>query len=189
MGETVFLDRDGVINRKAEEGSYITRWPEFQLLPGATCAIARLTHAGIRTIVLTNQRAVARGLMTKQELAEIHARMVETLAKQGARIDAVFACEHDVETCDCRKPAAGLFLRARREIPAIDFACSTIIGDSASDLEPGHALGCRLVLVGDTSRRAQQLNRLRARGVAVHFSAASLGEAVDLILAEPLTTQ
>ena len=189
MRETVFLDRDGVINHKPDEGSYVTRWSDFRLLPDASRAIARLTDAGVRTVVLTNQRAVARGLMTREDLADVHARMVECLAEQGARIDAVFACEHEAESCACRKPAVGLFMRARAEMPGIDFACSTVIGDSATDLEPGYVLGCRLVLIGDAERREQQLDRLRARGITVDMSVSSLGLAVDLVLAEPLRTR
>ena len=183
MTGTIFLDRDGVINRKPEEGSYVTRFSDFVLLPGVAMALQRLSAAGVRTVIVTNQRVVARGLLTSAELRAIHARMVDVLGAAGARIDAVYACEHEIDACECRKPATGLFLRAKREIPAIDFACSMVIGDSASDLEPGHELGCGLVLVGPDARREYELLRLRARGIEVQFSAPSLAEAVAFVLA------
>jgi D-glycero-D-manno-heptose 1,7-bisphosphate phosphatase len=180
---TVFLDRDGVINRKPANGRYVTRWSDFVLLPGTTAALRLLNGAGVRTIVITNQRAVARGLITSEGLLDIHTRMTELLHTQGARIDAVYACEHDLESCDCRKPGTGLFLRAKRDIPSIDFARSFVVGDSASDLEPGGELGCTLVLVGPESRRRDELAKLRARGIDA-LSARSLMKAVDFVLSE-----
>jgi D-glycero-D-manno-heptose 1,7-bisphosphate phosphatase len=181
LTETVFLDRDGVINRKPANGLYVTRWPEFVLLPGAATALRLLSSAGVRAVVVTNQRAVARGLMTSEELLDIHARMTSMLYARGAEIAAVYACEHEVDSCECRKPATGLFLRAKRDMPSIDFARSVVIGDSASDLEPGGALGCRLVLVGPKTRQRDELAKLRACGLDA-VSAPSLTEAVAFVL-------
>ena len=180
--DTVFLDRDGVINRKLDEGSYVTNWSEFSLLPGVTSALRRLTTARVRTVIVTNQRAVARGLLSTAELREIHGRMSLALAAQGIRIDGVYACEHEVDTCACRKPAVGLFLRAKRDDPAIEFERSAVVGDSASDIRPGHDLGCRVILVGPPGRRAVEVAKLRSEGVSVDLEAASLCQAVDFIL-------
>lgn len=181
MTDTVFLDRDGVINRKPANGLYVTRWSDFVLLPGTAAALRLLSDAGVRTIVVTNQRAVARGLITSEGLLDIHVRMIEMLRAHGARIDAVYACEHDFDSCGCRKPAAGLFLRAKHDIPTIDFARSFVVGDSASDLQPGSELGCTLVLVGPKSRRRDEGAKLRASGIDV-LTARSLTEAVKLVL-------
>src|SRR5690349_5322567 len=100
----VFLDRDGVINRKAAEGDYVTSWSDFVLLPGVSTALDLLARHGVLTIVVTNQRAVARGLLDNETLSDIHRRMRQVVSEHGGRIDDVFVCPHDVDVCDCRKP-------------------------------------------------------------------------------------
>ena len=176
---TVFLDRDGVINRKPRDGQYVTRWTDFTFLPGAAEALALLAGYPVRLIVVTNQRAVARELLSAAELDEIHARMCWALAVSGARIDAVYACVHQVGACTCRKPGAGLLLRARDDFPDVDFARSIVIGDSVSDLQPGVRLGCRVVLVGRGRRAAVQLSAARELGIRSILTARSLLDAVQ----------
>lgn len=175
---TVFLDRDGVINRKAREDAYVTSWEEFEFLPGTLEAFRLLADHDVLTIVVTNQRAVGRGLLASSDLALIHRKMLAAIHAAGGRVDAVFACEHDAGRCSCRKPATGLFLQARERFPAIDFATSLVIGDSATDLEAGRRLGCRLVLIGTDQRRGTELLRLERMGVHVTGVAAALLDAV-----------
>jgi D-glycero-D-manno-heptose 1,7-bisphosphate phosphatase len=146
---TAFLDRDGVINRKMPEGSYVETWEQFEFLPGAVEALRMLRATGIRTVVVTNQRGVALGRLSAAELAHIHAQMQLTLA--DAAVDAIFVCPHDVDSCACRKPGLGLFEQAMAAIPAIDLAESVVVGDSVSDLQAGNELGCRSYLVGSES--------------------------------------
>ena len=86
----VFLDRDGVINRKAPDGQYVTRWEDFHLLPGAIEGIAQLNRAGFCIVIVTNQRCVAKGLLTEAELEILHRRMTDQLARGGATIDAIY---------------------------------------------------------------------------------------------------
>ncbi len=151
MIRAVFLDRDGVINRKAPEGRYITRWEDFQFLPGVAEGIAELNRAGIRVIVVTNQRCVAKGLLSETELNRLHAKMSEELAHAGARIDDTFYCPHGLDAaCDCRKPAPGMLLEAARR-HGLDLTTSWMIGDSASDIQAGRAAGCRTVQVLESS--------------------------------------
>src|SRR5712692_8148099 len=110
-----FLDRDGVINQKATEGQYVTRWEDFHVLPGAVEAIAQLNRAGLSVIVVTNQRCVAKGLITEAELQKLHQQMLEYFAKACATIDAIYYCPHGLEPpCLCRKPAPGMLLEAAR---------------------------------------------------------------------------
>jgi D-glycero-D-manno-heptose 1,7-bisphosphate phosphatase len=147
---TVFLDRDGVLNRKLPEGRYITTCSEFQPLPGVPQAIARLNRAGLRVVVVSNQRGIARGLYTADDVRQIHASFQSELQSQGAHIDAFYFCPHDAHQCDCRKPLPGLFLQARADFPEIAAASSIMIGDSLSDIEFGHRLGMTTVfLEGD----------------------------------------
>ena len=152
---TVFLDRDGVINRKPEEGRYVTRWEEFEFLPGAIDALRYLGQAGIRVIVVTNQRGIASGHMTQAAVDEIHSRMVSEIRRAGGRLDVVLVCPHLEGTCDCRKPAIGLFRQAEAIFPEIDLATSIVVGDSSSDIEAGNRLGCRTFLVGAPDRRSE----------------------------------
>lgn len=147
MKRAVFLDRDGVINRKAAEGAYVTRWEDFQFLPGVAQAISLLNRAGWSVIVISNQRCVAKGLLTIAELESIHGRMREELASQGAKLDAIYYCPHDKEPpCACRKPLPGMLETAAQE-HQIDLGMSWMVGDAESDIEAGKSAGCRTVRI------------------------------------------
>jgi D-glycero-D-manno-heptose 1,7-bisphosphate phosphatase len=156
MKRAVFLDRDGVINRKPPEGNYVTRWEEFQFLPGVAEGISLLTQAGWSIIVISNQRCVALGLLTIAELEAIHRRMLDDLATAGAKLDAVYYCPHEKEPpCVCRKPSPGMILRAAEE-HQIDLASSWLIGDSESDVEAGRRAGCKTVLIVEDPSRVSE---------------------------------
>jgi len=147
MVKVVFLDRDGVINRKAPEGQYITRWEDFEFLSGVEQAIVQLHRAGYVVIVASNQRGVARGFLSLAELEEIHQRMLAHLSAAGTSIDAVYFCPHDLEPpCACRKPAPGMLLQAARD-HGIDLSASWIVGDSDIDVQAGKNAGCRTIRV------------------------------------------
>ena len=145
MNRAVFLDRDGVINRKAPRGEYIVRWEEMEFLPGAVEAIALLNHAGLAVIVVSNQRCIANGLITIAELDSLHERMCDAIARSGATIDAVYYCPHELQPpCSCRKPLPGMLLKAART-HEIDLAASWMIGDSDIDVEAGRSAGCNTI--------------------------------------------
>ena len=146
--DTVFLDRDGTLNVKAPAGEYITSWERFEWLPGALDAVRLLTGAGVRLIVVANQRGIALGRMSEADLADIHLRMLVDVEAAGGRIAGVYHCPHDRDACECRKPLTGMFLQARRDHPEIDFARSAVIGDSDSDLEAARRIGATPVRVG-----------------------------------------
>jgi D-glycero-D-manno-heptose 1,7-bisphosphate phosphatase len=147
MIKAAFLDRDGVINKKAPEEAYITRWEDFEFLRGVPEAIALLNHAGFLVIVVTNQRGIARGIFSLDVLAQIHTNMSRELASSGAHLDAIYFCPHDKEPpCSCRKPAPGMLLAAAAE-HHIDLQNSWMIGDSASDREAGKLAGCRTITI------------------------------------------
>jgi D-glycero-D-manno-heptose 1,7-bisphosphate phosphatase len=155
MNRAVFLDRDGVINRKPLEGKYVTRWEDMELLPGVARAICLINRAEFRVIVVTNQRCIAKGLVTSAEVEVIHQRMCTVLRDAGAIIDAVYYCPHEKQPpCACRKPAPGMLLWAARE-HRIDLAKSWMIGDSDIDIEAGMSAGCKTaLLLGDNERTA-----------------------------------
>jgi|ERR1043165_3949494 D-glycero-D-manno-heptose 1,7-bisphosphate phosphatase len=143
MQKAVFLDRDGVINRKAPEGEYVTCWEQMDFFPGAAHAIALLNRAGFRVIVISNQRCVAKGLITRTGVERLHDRMRHALSLAGAIVDAIYYCPHEKDDhCHCRKPQPGMLLRAKQE-HGIDLAASWMIGDSETDVEAGRSAGCR----------------------------------------------
>jgi D-glycero-D-manno-heptose 1,7-bisphosphate phosphatase len=140
----VLLDRDGTLNRKAPEGSYVTQPSELQVLPGAGEAVRRLNEAGIAVAVVTNQRCVALGLVTEETLESIHARLRDDLAACGARVDAIYHCPHLEGACDCRKPAPGM-LRAAAARFGVAPHEAVMIGDADSDVEAGRRFGARTI--------------------------------------------
>lgn len=140
----LFLDRDGVINVKPPDGGYVRTWEEFRLIPAAVDWICLFNALDFLVIVVTNQRGVARGLMSTENLTDIHTRMIAALARQGARIDDIFVCPHEEGTCDCRKPRPGLVRQARQRWD-IDMSRSLLIGDSESDRQLAVACGLRFL--------------------------------------------
>ena len=146
----VLLDRDGTINVKAPEGDYVTHPDQVVLLPRAAAAIRLLNERRIPVAVVTNQRGVALGRMTEGDLEGVHARLAELLALEGARVDAIFHCPHDVGVCRCRKPGTLMLERAAQCLGADGFANVVMIGDSAADVAAGHGVGARTVLLGSS---------------------------------------
>jgi len=148
---TVFVDRDGVINVNRPE--YVTNWSAFKFLPGSLPAFALLADRGFEVVIVTNQSAVNRGLLSRARLAEIHAQMCATIAHHGGRVRAVLYCPHRPdEDCACRKPRPGLLLQARQQL-GVDTSAAVLVGDHPTDLEAARQAGCRsiLVLSGRTS--------------------------------------
>lgn len=144
----VILDRDGTINADSDE--YVKSPEEWQPLPGALEAIARLNHAGWTVVVASNQSGLGRGLFEVGALNAMHTKMHKLLASVGGRIDAVFYCPHSPEeTCQCRKPLPGLFEQIGERY-GIELRGVPTVGDSLRDLQAGAAAGCEphLVLTG-----------------------------------------
>lgn len=144
---TVILDRDGVLNRKPPKAEYVKTWDEFEWLPGAREALALLKRKGYRTIILTNQAGVARGVMTESSVAGIHANMRQEAEAAGGRIDAVYHCPHGWDDgCACRKPKPGMLFDAQRDFD-LDLHRTVFVGDDERDEQAGEAAGCPTVLV------------------------------------------
>jgi D-glycero-D-manno-heptose 1,7-bisphosphate phosphatase len=175
MPKAVFLDRDGVLNRKASEGQYITAWEQVEFLSGVAEALRELRQAGYLVIVATNQRAVAKNRLALADLESIHRKMQQALAAEGAKIDAFFYCPHDENAnCACRKPQPGMLLEAARE-RRISLSRSWMIGDAPSDVEAGRAAGCRTIWIRRPDFEGSESPR-------ADFTANSLREAAHWIL-------
>jgi D-glycero-D-manno-heptose 1,7-bisphosphate phosphatase len=178
----VFLDRDGVLNEKMPEGRYVTCWREFHLLPGVPEAIARLNHAGLRVVVVSNQRGIALGLYTAADVENIHASLQNFLKSHGAHVDAFYFCPHDKRECNCRKPLPGLFEQAAAQFPGLAAATSVMIGDSLSDIEFGHRLGMKTVFIEAAPERQKPGAHIAAEMAGARFP--SLARAVESLLDE-----
>ena len=174
----VFLDRDGVLNENRAD--YVRTWEQVVFLPGAFAAMQRLASSPFAVVVVTNQSAVGRGLMTVDELAVINQGIVAAVQQAGGRIDAVYACPHAPEdACPCRKPRPGMLLQAAQDL-GIDPARSHLVGDAVSDVEAALAAGVRPVMVR-TGRGVKQALGLAMHGLHHVPVVADLHEAVDLI--------
>ncbi len=141
----IVLDRDGVINEDSDD--YIKSPEEWQPIPGSLEAIAALTRAGFRIVVISNQSGVGRGLYSIEDLEAIDGKMAGAVARAGGAFAGVYYCPHRPDAgCDCRKPAPGLLERAASEL-GVSFSAVPLIGDKASDLELARRVGARPILV------------------------------------------
>ena len=141
----VLLDRDGVINRN--RGDYVKSWDEFEFLPGSLEALRMLAEHEAKVVVVTNQSAVGRGIISPDELERIHARMNEEVEAHGGRIDAILCCPHSPDDgCHCRKPRPGLLLEAMDRFQLDPNLCY-VVGDSLNDLMAARAAGLPFVMV------------------------------------------
>ncbi len=181
--KAILMDRDGTL---IEEVNYLTRPQQVRLLPGAAEALREARRHGWSLVVVTNQSAVARGMLTEAELAAVHRRLEELLADADIRLDGIYYCPHLGEAavdayrrdCDCRKPKPGLLQRAARELD-LDLTRSVMIGDTAKDVAAGRAAGCRSVLVL-TGYGGRELSGLA--GPPPDYVAADLADAVHWVL-------
>jgi D-glycero-D-manno-heptose 1,7-bisphosphate phosphatase len=172
------------VNEKMPEGQYVRSWSDFRLLPGVPEAIARLNRAGLRVVVVTNQRGIALRLYTAADVEAIHERLQDALTVHGAQVDGFFFCPHDKNSCNCRKPLTGLFDQVQARFPEISAESSVMIGDSLSDIEFGRRLGMTTIFVennleGDMDRRKP--GGEKAKELATMHTA-SLAEAVQALL-------
>jgi len=145
--KTVFLDRDGVINQ--ERSDYVKSISELEIYPNVAKNIKLLKDAGFLVIVITNQSAVNRGIITHEIVSQIHDSIQDHLKKYGTFLDGFYYCPHTPnENCNCRKPKPGLLQQAILELN-IDLNSSWMIGDSDSDIEAADSIGCKAIKIND----------------------------------------
>jgi D-glycero-D-manno-heptose 1,7-bisphosphate phosphatase len=179
----LFLDRDGVIIENRMD--YVKALGEMKFIPGALEALARVTRHGERIVIVTNQSAVGRGLLTHLTLEAIHRSLLEHITAAGGRIDSIYVCPHHPDDqCDCRKPAPGLLLRAAREL-GIDLSASVLIGDNLTDVLAARAVGVRPILVNTGLGATQPLSGVTASVLRCH----DLAHAVETLLHSGWPTQ
>jgi D-glycero-D-manno-heptose 1,7-bisphosphate phosphatase len=175
----VFLDRDGVIN--VDRRDYVKSWAEFRFLPEVREALRLLRENKLRVVIVTNQSAVHRGLMSISTLRGIHEKMLRAIEASGGRIDAIYYCPHRPdEKCECRKPKPGMVLKAVKDLK-IDLARSYFVGDSEKDVELAQSLAIKCIRI---TERTSHCTRVEGQGWTKKnpISARSLLEAVNYIL-------
>ena len=145
--KTVFLDRDGVINK--ERNDYVKSISELEMFPNVAKNIELLKNAGFLVVIITNQSAINRGLLTHEMVHKIHDSIQNHLKKNGTSVDGFFYCPHKPdENCICRKPKSGLLNKAILELN-IDVNSSWMIGDNDSDIEAATSIGCKAIKINN----------------------------------------
>jgi len=155
MKKCVFFDRDGIVN-SPPDGGYVKRWEDFELLPEFVNVLRTARALGYEAIVVSNQRGVALGVMTREAVEEIHRKLRDILMTgHELKLLDVFYCPHDDGECECRKPKPGMLLEAARRHD-INLRSSWMIGDQERDVEAGRQAGCRTILVdsGESKTKA-----------------------------------
>jgi len=177
--EPVFLDRDGVIN--VNRVDYIRSLEQWIPLPGAIEAIAKLSKAGYKVIVLTNQSAIAREYCAFSDVERIHLHLSDLISKAGGLISGIYYCPHHPDDgCECRKPRTGMIESAKRELNLPDGGY--IVGDADSDMELGRRSGLKTVLVL-TGRGKDQLRKINSEGLTKPWKVTEdISSAVELII-------
>jgi len=151
--KAVFLDRDGVINKKRND--YVKSINELEIFPHIGDSIWKLKKLGFLVIVITNQSVINRGIITSQELEEIHTVIQKYLEKKHCNIDKFYFCPHmPDEKCNCRKPKSGLILKAIEDF-AINISDSWMVGDCMTDVQAGKNAGCKTILLKENFSLAQ----------------------------------
>jgi len=181
----VFIDRDGTLN---EERNFIRSPEDLHLISGAAEAIRKLNRRSILTCVISNQSGVARGYLTEEDLARVHTKLVEELARQDARVDKIYYCPHHPTdgialykiNCNCRKPNPGMLKLGEQELN-IDLSRAYIIGDKLVDIQAGKAVGATTILVL-TGYGQSSLVMCKKENISPDYTAPSIKEGVEYII-------
>jgi D-glycero-D-manno-heptose 1,7-bisphosphate phosphatase len=178
--KVVFLDRDGVINWDPI-GDYIKHPEDFRFFPGVGEALKRLTQAGYKIVVISNQAGIGDGVFTEEALEAVNQRFLEESKKAGAKIFDVFYCLHGKNAgCSCRKPKTGLFEKAKKNLGEFDKDRTFFIGDKISDIQAGKDFGIRTIFVL-TGHGSKEKEKIHEPYLPDHITE-DLGRAVDFLL-------
>lgn len=155
MNRAIFLDRDGVLiyNR----ANYVRSWEDVKIYQSTCQSLSLLAKSEYKIIILSNQSAVGRGLMSLQTMKDINDRLISIIQNSGGRIDGVFVCPHAPEEhCNCRKPKPGLVFEAKSKF-ALDLENSWLVGDALTDLQTGVNSGIKNLVLVESGRGKKQL--------------------------------
>jgi len=160
LHKPLFIDRDGVINRSVVLPDYLSRVEQFEFLPETFTSLQKLSRAGYDFYVITNQAGISRGQVTKEQVTEVHAYMLEELRAHGIVIQGIYMCPHqDSDNCNCRKPKPGLLLQAISEHD-LDPSDVIFVGDRDTDMQAARAAGVKGVLIPSEAGLGAALEKL-----------------------------
>ncbi len=180
LNRVVFLDRDGVINH--DSPNYIKSWKEFEFLPRSLSALKLLKENNFSVILITNQSAVSRRLITLQELDYIHHMLKQIVMGNGGYIKDIFYCPHGPEdNCYCRKPKPGLVIKAKEQY-GIEIKNAYMVGDSARDIECSKKALCGYNILVKTGNGLSAEKMLYEKGCFLDYVAEDLYDAAEWII-------
>lgn len=164
MNRAILLDRDGVINEDRDD--YVKSWEEVRFIKGVRSALKQIHQAGIPVVVVTNQAAVGRGIISQVRLEDIHIRLARAVKKAGGNLLSIYYCPHHPDDhCQCRKPRIGLLKRAARDLN-LDLRQCFFVGDTLRDIQAGRRAGCQTILV-QTGKGQVSLSKILAGKTAI----------------------
>jgi D-glycero-D-manno-heptose 1,7-bisphosphate phosphatase len=180
MHPAIFLDRDGVIIENRAD--YVRSWSDVVFIPHALDALARASRSPYQFVIITNQSAVGRGILSYSLALEINQQVVAEVFQSGGRIDGSYICPHSpLDGCECRKPKPGLLLQAAKEL-SLDLANSIMIGDALTDIKAGQSAGVYKTILLRTGRGTHQSGLPQEKDMLPFVIYDTLGEALDNIL-------
>jgi D-glycero-D-manno-heptose 1,7-bisphosphate phosphatase len=179
MFPAIFLDRDGVLIENRSD--YVRDWSQVKIFPEAIHVLSLSAAKNYKIVIITNQSAVGRGLITLETATDINNQLVNLIHQQGGQVDGVYVCPHKPDdVCNCRKPKPGLFFQAAKEL-SLDLERSWMIGDAWSDVQAAQAAGMRQTILVKTGRGAEQLLQLRPDNISDYLIFDDLPQALGAI--------
>ena len=147
--DTLFLDRDGVINKKLPN-TYVTNFSKFIFIKNSLIAINELSKRFKRILIITNQQGIGKGIMTHEDLTNIHEKMIKEIDKNQGKIAQIYFCPHLMsDYCKCRKPNKGMIEKALVDFPSINLDRSFLVGDSITDIQLAESMGIKAIQVDE----------------------------------------
>ena len=185
METAIFLDRDGVLNRRIP-GGYVQQYQQWEWLPGALAACVELAKLFDRVLIITNQQGIGKGLMSSEDLAAIHQRVQQDIEAAGGRVDGIYFCPHlKTENCGCRKPRPGLVRQALNDFPNISLPDSYLVGDSYSDLLLANRIRLKAVWVDTKEEDREQIQaHLRLKTLHIQYRITQLSDLPERLRAK-----
>ena len=180
MFPAIFLDRDGVLIEN--RSNYVREWSDVKIYPEAISALSLSAIKNYKIVIVTNQSAVGREIISLETANEINSQLVKLIRRHGGQVDGIYMCPHKPDDdCFCRKPRPGLLLQATKEL-SVDLQRSWMIGDAWSDVLAGQSAGVRQTILLKTGRGKEQLSQSRPENITNHLIFDNLPLALDAII-------
>ena len=180
MFSAIFLDRDGVLIENRSD--YVRDWSDVKIYPEAISALSLSAIKNYKIVIVTNQSAVGRGIISLETANSINSQLVNLIHQHGGQVDGVYMCPHKPDdACFCRKPKPGLLFQAAKEL-SLDIQSSWMIGDAWSDVQAGQSAGVRQAILLKTGRGKEQLSQSRPENITNHLIFDNLPLAFDAII-------